>query len=97
MVPTGLALVAPTPSQAQELLEAAKDLKPITGEAPMERQEKRINYLLGPIPKYGYNSWGNREALTYQEIRQELEAEKISNDSYQTVDSLEAINVRYKV
>ena len=81
MVPTGIALVAPTPSQAQDLLEAANDLKPITGEVLMERQEKRLNYLLFPVPKYGYNAWGNCEALTYDEIQQELETEKISSES----------------
>ncbi|KAI0993151.1 hypothetical protein K3495_g15033 [Podosphaera aphanis] len=81
IVPTGLALVAPSPSQAHDLLEAAKALKPITGEAIVELQEKRLTYLLGPVPKYGYNAQGNREALSLDEIRQELEAEKITSDS----------------
>ncbi|KAI0996864.1 hypothetical protein K3495_g11319 [Podosphaera aphanis] len=69
-VPTGIALVAPNPTQTAELLEATKALQPLIGVSPVERQEKRLNYLLGSALKYGYNAFGARKALTFDEIRQ---------------------------
>ena len=44
----------------------------------MERREKRLNYLLGPIPKYGYNASGGSEPLTNEEIWQELASENVN-------------------
>ncbi|VCU39158.1 Bgt-20046, partial [Blumeria graminis f. sp. tritici] len=60
-VPSGIALVAPSPDQATDLLQAAVALQPMTGIVPIESQEKRTNFLLGPVPKYGYNSSGSPE------------------------------------
>ncbi|KAI0996573.1 hypothetical protein K3495_g11609 [Podosphaera aphanis] len=52
---TGLALVAPSRNLVPDLLLAAEKLQMLLGNVPLERQEKRINFPLGPVPKYGYN------------------------------------------
>ncbi|KAI0994855.1 hypothetical protein K3495_g13327, partial [Podosphaera aphanis] len=81
IVPTGLALVAPSQNLVPDLLLAAEKLQPLLGNVPLERQEKRINFLLGPVPKYGYNAHGAREDLTFDEIRQELADAKVDPKS----------------
>ncbi|KAI0993147.1 hypothetical protein K3495_g15037 [Podosphaera aphanis] len=81
IVPTGLALVAPSRNLVPDLLLAAEKLQPLLGNVPLERQEKRINFLLGPVPKYGYNAHGAREDLTFDEIRQELADAKVDPKS----------------
>ena len=68
-VPSGISLVVSSASQAQELLQAAQSLQPITGNAQIERQEKKLNYLLGPLPNFGYNATGVCEPLTEEGIR----------------------------
>ena len=76
-VPSGIALVAPSPDQTPELMQAAIALQAATGVVPIERQEKRENFLLSPVPKYGYNASGSPEALSDSDIREELAAAKI--------------------
>ena len=55
IVPSGIAIVAPTAVQAPELLQVASAFLTITGDAPIERQENCNTFILGPVPEFGYN------------------------------------------
>lgn len=72
--------MAPSSDQAPELMQAVLALQPATGVVPIERQEKRENFL-SPVPKYGYNASGSPEALSVVDIREELAAAKIDTKS----------------
>ena len=63
--------------QPPDLLGAAVALQPMTRIVPIERQQKRANFLLDPVPKYGYNFAASPVAV----IRQELTAAKIDAKS----------------
>ena len=50
-VPSGTALVAPSPDWASDHLQVAVALQPMTRIIPIEKQENCANLLLGPVPK----------------------------------------------
>ncbi|KHJ33489.1 hypothetical protein EV44_g5320 [Erysiphe necator] len=45
IVPSGIALVAPSHTDAQDLLAASQLFQPLTGAAPVERQEIRHIFI----------------------------------------------------
>ncbi|KHJ32764.1 putative effector protein [Erysiphe necator] len=80
-LPSGIALVAPSHVDAQDLLAAYQIFQPLTGAAQVERQEMRHTFLLDPVPQYGYNTAGLPEPLSLVGIKNELSLVSIDTKS----------------
>lgn len=50
-VPSGVAILAPTPAQAATLMQSKAAIEERLGNAKVERQEKWSTFIVGPIPK----------------------------------------------
>ena len=50
-VPSGVAILAPTPAKAAAILQNKTAIEDRFGSATVERQEKWTNFIIGPIPK----------------------------------------------
>ncbi|KHJ30375.1 putative effector protein [Erysiphe necator] len=50
-VPSGIAILAPTPAKAAAILQSKTVIEDRFGIATVERQERWTNFIIGPIPK----------------------------------------------
>ncbi|KHJ33039.1 putative effector protein [Erysiphe necator] len=50
-VPSGIAILAPTPAKAAEILQYKDDIERRFGKAVVERQESWTTFIVGPLPK----------------------------------------------
>lgn len=86
-VSSRIALVAPSHSNAIQLLSLAYLLKPLIGNSLIEKQEKRRTFLRGPVPKFGYDHPGSPEELTLEDMKKERSFSNID------VNAIYAINL----